>query len=507
MPQINEYLPQTEAQGAIGSISANIELAGAAGRGLERLGSAVEGAGTEIQQRTAQEETSDVYSEIADKRAYWSEELSKRTQDGTLDPDKFKEEFDNDLGGLQDRLTTPQAQNAFERAKSRTGATLLQHAVAGRAQIAKNVAMGSFQNFISKNSLTLQNDPSQLDDIHSQSIEYVDSLVENGGLPASMKDKTVQQMGKMYVGAAVDGYAKINPSYARQLLDSGSLDKTAGGDELLDADYKRELYGRVNTYEHAQEVTQSHQSSAIERAYKTNEEALGQKWLPQLQDNTLTPKAVMDQVQSGALDWEKGNRWIHMIDEASRQDIKTNPHVKADLIQRIVDPTNVNPITDANDLLPYVGKGISITDLNQLNGLYDKTPEGLAMKQGEKALLQSAKSTIRFKNPMTQQYDPAGEQKYAQFMVDYAQAKKQARSNNDPIGDLVDPSSKAYFGNKLNSYQTPLQEQMSQVSQDRTNKALGLRPSGENPDQKQNKNVRQPNESAADYLKRRGLGG
>lgn len=504
MPQIQEYTPQVEAQGPVGGTSPNLELAGSVGRSISNLGGAIEQGGDAIHRRQAQEETADIYATFADQRAAWTDKIQQQTQNGTLDIEKFKDEFDQQTEPLADNLSTSEGRNYFERQQARLKGHLLQMAVAGKAQIASNEAKGKWKQAMDSSSSALMSDPSSFQDTYEQGLEAVDQLIETGGLPEKMRSQAVNQMGAEYSKSAIRGWAELDPDHAKKMLDGGAFDQFLSGDQ------KHQMYAEVSHYANAKDVEDRRTVKAVEDAKKKNQEAWGASALPQLANNTLSSKDVLKAVQTGTIDWEHGERWLNMIDQGTKKDQRTDPRLKNQLIQRIVDPNNANPIQDMNGLMPYVGKGISISDFNQMNSLFNKTPEGQAAQQGERALFQAARSTIRFKNPMTNQYDVMGEQKLAQFMNDYVEAKKTiSNSKSGTVGDLVNPNSPLYFGKNLDQYQTPLQEQMTHVSQDRTNKALGLpRSNGQPPpDKTTNKNVRQPNESAEAYLKRRGLGG
>lgn len=504
MPQIQEYLPETQAQGPIGGTSPNIELAGAVGRGIENLGAQLENSGQFLHRREAQQETADEYANAADRRAQYTERVRQETQNGTLDVDKVLQDYDDETSSAGENLSTPEGKNYFERQTARTRAQILRNAQAGAGQVAANDARASYKTAIDTNSATLTRDPSpdHFKDMLDQGQETVGDLVKNGGLPAKMQGQALQEMGTQYSKAYISGLAQVNPEQARKDLDSPLFDS------YLNADQRHQMSLEIDRYAAAKETEDRRTDRSVELARKAAQEKFGQDALPKLVNNALSTKDVLSAVQSGTLDWEHGERWLNMIKEGAKQDVKTDPRVKNGLIQRIVDPNNTNPIEGPEDLMRYVGKGISIADFNSMNSLFNKTPEGQATQLGEKALFQSAKS-IRFKNPMTNQYDVLGEQKYAQFMNDYVQAKKTAKANNISPSDLVNPNSPVYFGKSLESYQTPLQEQLSHVSQDRTDKALGLKRTGPDapPAQPTDKNVRKPNESAADYLKRRGLGG
>lgn len=502
MANIEEYLPQVSTPEPVGGVSPNIELAGAMGRAVSHLGENISQVGQTIRERSAQQETADVYADFANQRQYWTSRVQQETQDGSLDVDKISQDYDDQTSDLSQNLSTPQGRNYFERQQARLKGQVLHMATSGAATVAANESAGSWQKAIDTNSAVVQQDPSQLQDLVHQGIETVDSLIQTGGMPEKMRDKAVAQMQSQYTESAIIGQAqngtKEGPSIAAAMLKDPAF---AGA---LNVQQRDMLDGRIKAAARDHDVEQERTTKAVNDAQTKAAEAWGQDALPKLTQNALSTKDVLGAVQNGTLKWEQGERWINMIKEGTKQEVATDPRTKNALIQRIVNPDSQNPIDATEDLMPYVGKGISVQDFNQLNSLMNKTPEQQQLHQGEKSLFDSARKTIRFKNMMTGQYDLLGEQKLSQFMADYTDAKKAVGTQGGNASDLVNPNSPLYFGKRLENYQTSMEDQLNHQAEDRSNKALGLRPTGNNPNPTPVKGARKPNESASDYLKRIG---
>lgn len=499
MPQIEEYNPQVAAPEGIGGVSPNTEFAGAFGRGLEKFGSDVAEGFAGLHRKNVNQESAEAYSFIADQRQQLSQNIQSGIQKGDLDVNKFTEDFDNQMDTYAQNLDTSEGRNFFERQRARLKGGLLTQASHGMAQIASNQAQGNFQSGVDKSSDHLMDNPADFHDVVDQGQELVNSLVENGGLPEKYKSKALAEMGQKFAMAAIRGQADLNPDVARHMIKEG------GFDDYLTGNQKREALQEVDRRASANEVEQNRTKKAVEDEQKAVSEKWGADNLEKLNNNALSTKEVISAVQNGTLKWEQGERWINMIKEGANQEVKTDPRVKNALIQRIVNPESHSPITDQADLMPYVGKGISVQDFNSLNSLFHKTAEQQAAAQGEKALFDSAKKTIRFKNMQTQQYDVLGEQKLAQFMSDYIDAKKQVKAQGGTASDLGNPNSPLYFGQRLDSYTTSQEDQLNYLAQDRTNKALGLKDNNPNQTAAPVKDARKPNESQAQYLKRMGL--
>lgn len=513
MANIQEYTPQIAAPEPVGGMSPNVELAGAAGRGLEKFGQNVAEIGDISYRRDAQEQTADVYSHFADKRAEQTQKLEEKVQNGSLEVGQFMDDYDNDTQSqdLQSGLTTREGRNFFERQQARLRGHILQMANHGATVVASNQAKGAWQDGLNQTANSLTANPSGFQDAYESQMEAVDQLVDTGGLPASMKDKAIKQMGGQLMMSTIRGWSQAGdgsdglmsgPEKARKLMESDDAKR------LLTPDQYHQMGLEINRQDKANDIESSRAQKAIEEHQKADAEKWGQDNLEKLSNNALSTKDVLGAVNNGTLKWEQGEKWLNLIQEGAKQDVKTNPRTKNSLISRIVNPDSPNPITSTEDLMPYVGKGISITDFNQMNGLFKKTPEQQASAQGEKAMFDSARRTIRFKNPMTNQYDVLGEQKLAQFMSDYTHAKQDVVKQGGKVSDLTDSNNPLYFGSRLEAYQTSMQDQMTHVATDRTNKALGLPRTS--PDDASGKppvpvsGARKPNESPADYLKRMG---
>ncbi len=478
MPEIQEYLPQTEAQGPVGGTSPNLELGGATGKALERLGGVLSENAERIDRRQAQEETTDIYASFAEKRANWTAKLQQQTQDGTLDVDKFTEEFDKDAEKDGEDLSTPEGKHFYERQKSRLRGSLLEMAVAGKAQLAAADAKGAWLQSMGHTSSALMQDPSSFQDAYESGVEAIDAMIKTGGLPEKMRDKAVAEMGAEYAKGAIRGWAEQNPANAKHMLDKGAFD------DYLNADQKYQMQAEVHHYAAAQETEGRRADKAVEDAQKAAREAWGQHALPKLASNSLSTKDGLAAVKDGTLKWEQGERWLGLIDQGARKEFQSNPRVKNALIQKIVNPSqdDQNPIEGPEDLMKHVRPGeLNISDFNQLNSLFNKTPEQQAAHQGEKALFDAAKKTIRYRDPLTNQYSVQGEQKLAKFMDDYIHAKNTIKAKGGSISDLVSPSSAMYFGNNLENYQTSMEDQLTHTAEAQKRKAVP--PPTEPPDQ------------------------
>lgn len=501
MAQIQEYMPETDAQQPVGGVSPNVELSGSVGRSIERLGGTLEEGGSELYKRQAAQETADVYSAFADQRALYSAKVQQGVQDGSLDVDKLKQDFDDQTSKIGDGISTAQGRNYFERQQSRLRGHILQMATVGQAQVAANDARSKWQSAVGTNSSVLMEHPDQFEDVYHQGLESIDNLVQSGGLPDKMRGKAAEQMGVEFAKGAIRGWMDVDPGKARAMVESG------GFDQFLNTDQKKGMLNEIKTSERADTAEDARADMAQKRAQKATEEKWGQDNFAALQNGSLSPKSVIQAVQQGKISPEKGEHYISAIKNEASGEAKTDIRLYNNLADRITNPESQDPIVSRDELLPLAGKGKLAVDgphsLATLDKLFNRTPEGQAMMQGQKQLFDSAKKTIRFKNDLTNTYDTLGENKLAQFYHDFAQAKANLPAGHKP-SELVDSSNPLYFGNRLDSYSTPMQERIQHQFMDRTDKALGLRPTGSDPNPTPNPAARKPGETPAAFLKRTG---
>lgn len=492
MPEIQEYLPQSSVPEGIGGVSQNIEMAGAVGRSLEKFGSDVSEGSMFIHRRQAQQESAQVYSHIADLSSGLSDEVQNGIQNGTLNQEEILKKYDDANEKVQNNLSTSEAQNYLTRLQSRFRGHLMRTMSVGMAQIAKNQAVGGMIDARNKSGNAIFQDPTSFQDYYEAGVEDLDQRIQTGGLPESMRAKATQEMGRDFAKQAIRGWANLDTDKARELLNGDKtkgldpkFDETKVGDQtyqLLSPDEKFQLNKEIDQRERQNVIEDQRTEKAIKDEQKANSEKWSSDNFSKWVNNGLSTRDVSGAVRDGTLTAEQGEKWVRLIGERQKDVQRPDHALYNSLANRIADPSNPSAINKIEDIMPYVGKGITPQQFNSLNKLFAQTPEEKASSQGEKALFDSAKKTIRFKNMMTQQFDVMGEQKLAQFTADFAAAKQKIRDGGGNVSDLSNPNSKDYFGNSLTKYTTSLQDQMSHLSQDRTDKALGLKPSNSNPE-------------------------
>ena len=201
------------------------------------------------------------------------------------------------------------------------------------------------------------------------------------------------------------------------------------------------------------------------------------------------------EVRQSDLSYQNKEHMLEAINKVTRGEASTDPAKFNDLFQRIhAAPNDPNRISDDKDLLPYVGHGLSITDLNTLRGeLRGKnTPDGAATADLKKNFFTMAKGQIDTSTFISN--DPIGKQKFYEFQQKVISTIDQKTRAGTPVLELFDPNSKEYLGKLIPLYQRTPAQQMQDYSQFMAGTGA-TKPAAE---------PRKPGESPAEYLKRTG---
>lgn len=177
------------------------------------------------------------------------------------------------------------------------------------------------------------------------------------------------------------------------------------------------------------------------------------------------PLTVAD-IRTSDLDYQNKEHMLTAINAVNRGEMATDPAVFNTLFQRVHLPTgDHNKLADDDALLPYVGKGLSITDLNVLrNEIRGKnTPDGAALADLKKNFFSMAKSQID-NSIFGVSLDPGGKDKFYQFQQNViSTVDREVRAGADPL-ELFDPKSSKYLGKLIPLYQRTNQQQAADVA-------------------------------------------
>lgn len=168
---------------------------------------------------------------------------------------------------------------------------------------------------------------------------------------------------------------------------------------------------------------------------------------------------------------------------------KTDPAVFNDLFRRVNLPDgDPEKITDPKALLGYVGKGIT----PQNKSLLEKSMEDPAEL---KSFLKMGHDQLSSSNMMN--IDGEGEQRAYNWQVAMRQKIADGNAKGISTQDLINPQSKNYIGNDIQSYQADLPTQQANMA----NRMRQSLPAAPLPAEK----LRRKGETADEYVKRLGL--
>lgn len=476
MPKIQEYLPEQNASGPVGALSPNLEQVTLFGRGIEKFGTELTGALQAVEQRNTQVEVSDANATISQARADYMDRIAQETNDGTLDVDKVKGDYQKFVEKEYDNFSTAGGRNTFNRLSARAGGSILQHAAHGYSVVQSNQAKADLVTSVNNYSSVLMKDPTQFPDIRDSQTEAIQAQVDAGMLTPPQQIQMQKAVDVELSKAATRGYAqsdyenmkqaivatggKVDPedpryNTARHMLDAG------GFDQFLDSSQKHSLYQELRQNQTAAQTEGLRLLNIHDGALNGQQEVWKQQAVAKLAKNTLST----DDVLKSPMDAADKYTWIERIKSWSKQEIATDPRVKNNLTQRILSADNEpGHISDMSQLTQAVGHGISPQDYEHLSNLIDKSPQGQVNKHNEKSLIDMAKAKLVKPSGLGGFPDPDGEYNLMMFTNALQEAKQKAIAEGKPASAVLNPNSPEFFGKEIQHYQLTPQQIMTKMA-------------------------------------------
>lgn len=308
--------------------------------------------------------------------------------------------------------------------------------------------------------------------------DYIAEIYKNAA-PSSSADQSLATL-QQQSAAAEPSRAPTNPDWFNRLNWEQQFAIVHDAEQGVRANQVRDAQNAALTEQQHKQQQQKLMNDMFNRIGATGDGA-----------NPLT----VDQVKSADLDYQNKEHMLTAINAVSRGEMATDPAVFNTLFQRIHLPSgDPNKLADDDALLPYVGKGLSVSDLGVLRGEMrgKNTPDGAALTELKKNFFKMAGDQIS-PSVFLGSKDPTGVQNFYNFQQDAIMTLDKAqRAGEDPM-DYLNPKNSKYLGNKIPLYQRTPQQQMQDYSARMTGATAGA---------KAIVTPRQANESAADYLKR-----
>jgi hypothetical protein len=517
MPVIREYNQQISAPGPIQRTQYTAEMFGAAeGRAMVAAGEAVSDVAGAVAKRLDQENTSDITAKVTKANADLAIDLQDTIRKAEPGDKKAFEEYekrvDETLGKIGDEATTVSARGFYTEASARIKGQLYKTSADGQAELAGIKAVNDYSGSLNNLSAAAAADPSSIllqRELHKQAIQ---NLVNTGSLPAHKALELQREGDASIVKSSVRGWAELDPEYARKKLKSGEYD------EQLGAEGKKQLIGEIDQAVRAKEIDAERRRAEGERITKVKQQQTQNDFLSAMQENKLTTKDILNSNLEAFGSGSK-EQFLQMMKIANspEQKLKTDANTMIALYDRIHLPDgDPKKLVDENELNNYFGRGLSMSDMNQLRDEMQgkQTEAGRVESDLKKQVMDIARGKLTKSNPLTGMRDPTGDEQMQRFMVFFMDEYKQQRSKGVSAVELLSPDSPKYLGKNITQYVRTPQQIMRDMAPKRSAPAdgglagtlTGTQPAGaatpiyRAPEKKAT--PRQPNESAAEYLKR-----
>lgn len=493
MPKIQEYLPETEAQGPVGAVSPLLEQTAMFGRGIEAAGRDINDAATVLRERKSQAESSDAYAQVAEQRESFMQRIQQQTNDGSLDDkgvEQIKKDYQDWVDKQYDSYDTAAGKDAFVRASSRTAGAILLHASAGQAVAAGNKAKADAGNMVNSMSNVLMNDPSQFPDLHQQSVEYVQSQVESGAVKPDVARQIQTAFDTELAKGALRGHMQNDYAAIKQaVINSGgkvdpNTDKLntaqaalmAGAfDSFINSDQKHALMQEIKSNQRAAEDAGNMALKKNQELMDAKNQAFKSSAMENIQKGTYDPNDAVKAVQAGVISPKEQDSLNKLQLAQLEKNIGSNPTAKAQLMTRILSPegteghiSDISQLADrvaTNKAEIYAGsQKISKKDFDDLALQFSMVNGPNRTKESN--LISYAQS--KFGDT------PDGHYKLSQFTNELQKAKDDAIKQNQPLAPLYDRNNKDSFYNKIQDFMSSPQQLLNQQAKKLTNPNQGF---------------------------------
>lgn len=476
MPRIKDYNGGSNVQGPIQMRGANPS---SAGRGLEALGSAISQTADVMNKRAEQAEISQLAMDTSQADADFTNKWQEQTRAGTVDTNKFMEEYNTHMDGLREKVSTNGGSLYFDRQRAQSTEGFLKSVNSAQAEVAGQKAKQSAVTVKSNFSAVLRSDPSSLELKLQKYNEHVDELVKSGMLPSNVADEERRQAGQEFTKASIQGWIDLNPEQTKKYIEAGKWDSTLSGD------LKNQMMGQADEEIRGRRAESIRFAAEQERVKKQQQEGTQSEFLDKLQNGSLSWKDVknsnLDAFGSGSKE-----SFRVLMEQNAKQDIKDNPHTLVKVFDRIHLPDgDPKKITDPNELNKYLGKGLSLASIKQYREeiVGTRTPEGKMFADRQKQMFKEADALLVKKDPMGLP-DANGMARKSQFMA-FAQSEvARVRKEGGNVYELMDANSPKYLGRQILNYKPSQQDiinEMVSKMQQKTNEAKGISPANNIP--------------------------
>lgn len=504
MPQIKPYEVQTTVSNLPEARQVRAEDLQAPARGLGKIAEGGDALAKALQNRAEQQEISDLHVKFSKTMAESTVEYQKQLTDGTLDAQKFTDDFNAKIDALGDNIGTAKGSLYFRQGSAQLKSDFLEKAALGQAQLAGNKAKADYIDSLKYASSTLMADPSSFATAQKMQSQLIDISVNTEHLPYEEALKLKQHSDTELAKSAVRGWIRLNPDDAQKQLDDGKYDT------YFDGDVKKQLYGEVTVAKNAQIAEEHHLKQMQKEILKEQQTQTQNDFLERMAKNTLSTRDILDSNLDAFGEGSKSAflRMLTANTNARAKGVKYDAATFNNLFQKIHLPDgDPNKIVDENSLNKYVGAGLDVPHLNILRKEIQgsNTMEGKIEAKMKQGVVNIAKGQLTKSNSLTGIKDPIGDELLQQWTSSYLQRYAQQRAAGKSAQALTTPGSPDYLGNDIQTFKRSDQQILQDLvkSNNRTPPpSTNLNAPAPTQPPVQPAAPRKPGESAADYLKR-----
>ncbi len=448
MPRINDYYgtPELNAQEQPLDSSVSLTQPGEQGRALSNFANTVSNIGDAVYHREAQEEVSDLNAKFSEARAQWTDKINQQTREGNVDPQKLRDEYQQYTNKMSEGIKTSAGRDYFDRQAGRLGGLILKNSSHAKAMVAGQKAITDYTQSLNISTANLDQNPENFKDELGFQMDGIESQVATGVIDSKTGEKLKVAASKELAKGAIRGWAKLDPEKATEVLNRGEYDKYISGED------RSAMLGYINQQSLAKEMEFKKAERNKDNADKLRSEAWQQKALPALAKGGLQTQAILDSPMAP----NEKIRWLKLQDEFIKDSAKSDPRVKNEIARQLLLPDDDpnKKVHGVADMADYVGKGLNLADVEQLQTFIDKTPEGKAQKESRHRLLDAAKHIIVKQDLSTglDITDETTEYNLSSFTESLLKKEAEFRQEKKNPMDLYNPSSKDYFLNNAQAF-------------------------------------------------------
>ena len=485
MAAITEYRQQTRVGGA------SLPGGSAAGQGLFALGKAAESIGRDLQIIKEQDAALWATTALSQAQIQWQKELNDRQQKAEPGAENFTgqtlADFDEYSAKVAEAAPSGIARQYINERLAAYRTQLALSALAYEAVEKSRHTVDTVEQSIEAGQVQARQNPGRFGELVAERLATIDILRLDPETKRQLRDAAQSKIAR----DAVTGMIDTDPAAAL-----AELQKPVGEGllavEALDAEDRNVLLNRAKATVIAQQNQASlevqRQQTREARELKARQEQTASDFVTALHDPAADPLTYQGVINSDLTSTQK-LKFIGLLDaEGEGRVQRTNWVTYNELFGRVASG-EIHPDNLAEEVLPFVGQGITTQNYSTLRTLAGS----VATQEGEPAIvkgfLAQAKSQITKSTLFGS--DPNGDRLYYEFTFKFMQELERQKAEGKSVDDLLNPESPDYMGPLVRNYVRTPQQQLNDMAND-------LRGVQEPPEVE----ARKPGETPEQYLQR-----